>query len=406
MSNGKTAYSPTEKLYFEDAYLKEFMARVVGKETSDESPVVILDRTAFYPESGGQPHDLGWLNEVRVIRVEEEGEVVLHFLEKELSENEVSGRIDWLRRFDHMQQHTGQHILSQAFYEVVKGETLSFHLGQEESTVEISIPTIKDKILEEVEELSNKIVFSNLEVKTYFLQGDRIATIPLRKPPQKTGLIRVVEVEGFDYSACGGTHCRRTGEVGLIKVLREEKIRGNVRFSFVCGFRALKKFEEKKRWLQETAKLFSAEESEVFSCSGKTLAELKDLKKKQKKIEEKLSLYEAKEMIAKSQSKIISEIFAEKSPEEIKYLALNLTHQGEVMAVLAAIRVNYLHLVIASSEKINLDVRETIAFLQTEIKLKGGGSPVLVELVSEERDKAEKAVNLAVKFLKNKTGLD
>jgi len=288
---------------------------------------------------------------------------------------------------------------------VVKGETLSFHLGQEESTVEIGIPTVKDKTLEEVEELANNIVFSNLEVKTYFLQEDRISTIPLRKPPQKTGLIRVVEVEGFDYSACGGTHCRRTGEVGLIKVVRGEKIRGNVRFSFVCGFRALKKFEEKKKWLQETARLFSAEESEVFSCAAKSLAELKDLKKKQKKTEEKLSFYEAREMIARSQSKIISEIFAEKSPEEIKYLALNLIHQGEVMIVLAAFRGDYLHLVIACSEKIKLDVRETIPFLQTVIKLKGGGSSTLVELVSEEKGQAEKAISLAVQFLKNKTGL-
>ncbi|MBC7362451.1 MAG: hypothetical protein H5U06_09250 [Candidatus Aminicenantes bacterium] len=406
MDEQKIAYRPTEKLYFQDAYLKEFTALVVGREVRDGYPVVILDRTAFYPESGGQPHDLGWLNEVRVIRVEEEDEVILHFLERNLLEDEVRGRIDWSRRFNHMQQHTGQHILSQAFYEVVKGETLSFHLGQEESTVEIGLPVIKDKTLAEVEELANRIVFSDLEVKTYFLPEEKITTIPLRKPPKKTGLIRVVEVDGFDYSACGGTHCRRTGEVGLIKILKQEKIRGNVRFSFVCGFRALKEFENRRRWLQETARLFSAEESEVFSCAEKTLAELKNLKKKQKKLEEKLSFFEARELIEKSPSKIISGIFPEKSPEEVKYLALNLIHQAEVLAALAAFRKNYFHLVIAASEKIKVDVREVIALLQTEIKLKGGGSPTLVELVSEEKDKVEKAINLAVDFLKNKSGLN
>lgn len=406
MDEQKFTYQPTEKLYFQDAYLKEFTALVIGREVRDGYPVVILDRTAFYPESGGQPHDLGWLNEVRVIRVEEEEEVILHFLERNLLEDQVTGRIDWSRRFNHMQQHTGQHILSQAFYEVVKGETLSFHLGQEESTVEIGLPAIKDKTLAEVEELANRIVFSDLEVKTYFLQEEKIATIPLRKPPKKTGLIRVVEVDGFDYSACGGTHCRRTGEVGLIKILKQEKIRGNVRFSFVCGFRALKEFENRRRWLQETARLFSAEESEVFSCAEKTLAELKNLKKKQKKLEEKLSFFEARELIEKSSSKIISGIFPEKSPDEVKYLALNLIHQAEVLAALATFRENYFHLVIAASEKIKVDVREVIALLQTEIKLKGGGSPTLVELVSEEKDRVEKAINLAVDFLRNKSGLD
>ena len=159
MDEQKFTYQPTEKLYFQDAYLKEFTALVIGREVRDGYPVVILDRTAFYPESGGQPHDLGWLNEVRVIRVEEEEEVILHFLERNLLEDQVTGRIDWSRRFNHMQQHTGQHILSQAFYEVVKGETLSFHLGQEESTVEIGLPAIKDKTLAEVEELANRISF-------------------------------------------------------------------------------------------------------------------------------------------------------------------------------------------------------------------------------------------------------
>jgi alanyl-tRNA synthetase len=405
MNGEKIASNQTEKLYFQDAYVKEFTARVVSREVRNGFPVVILDRTAFYPESGGQPHDLGWLNEVRVIRIEEEEGVVLHFLEKDLEENEVSGLIDWPRRFDHMQQHTGQHILSQAFYEVVKGETLSFHLGQEESSVEINIPAIKDKSLLEVEELANRTVFSDLEVKTYFLPNDKIGTIPLRKPPKKTGLIRVVEIKGFDYSACGGTHCHRTGEVGLIKIIKQEKIRGNVRFSFVCGFRTLKEFDDRRRWLQETARLFSVEESEVFSSANKTLTELKNLKKKQKKLEEKLSYFEAREMIEKSQSRIISGIFPEKSAEEVKSLALNLIHQGEVAVVLAAFRENHFHLVIASSEKIMVDVRQAIAFLQTEIKLKGGGSPTLVELVGEEKEKVEPAVNLAIKFFKNKTGL-
>jgi len=395
----------TERLYFVDAYLQEFSARITGRELKEGSPVVILDRTAFYPESGGQPHDLGWLNEVRVIRVEEENELILHFLEKELAGDEIRGRVDWPRRFDHMQQHTGQHILSQAFYEVVKGETLSFHLGQEESTVEIGIPAIKDETLRRVEELANTIVFSDLEVKTYFLPEEELKAIPLRKPPKKAGLVRVVEVSGFDYSACGGTHCRRTGEVGLIKILKQEKIRGNLRFSFVCGFRALREFESRRRSLQAAASLFSAEESEVAACAEKNLAELKNLKKRIKKLEEKLSFFEAREMLAQSSAGIISGLFLDKSPEEIKFLALNLVHQAEVLVVLAAYRNEHFHLVAAASDSLKVDVREVIPLLQTELQLKGGGSQTLVELVSPEKEKAERAVGLAVEFLKRKKNL-
>ncbi|MCR4395793.1 MAG: alanyl-tRNA editing protein [Candidatus Saccharicenans sp.] len=395
----------TEKLYFQDAYLQEFTARVLAREIREGFPVVVLDRTAFYPESGGQPHDLGWLNEVRVIRVEEENGLILHFLETELAGLEVRGRIDWPRRFDHMQQHTGQHILSQAFYELTRGETLSFHLGQEESTVEIGLPAIKDETLTRVEELANRVVFSDLEVKTYFLPEDELSSIPLRKPPKKAGLIRVVEVNGFDYSACGGTHCRRTGEVGLIKILKQEKIRGNVRFSFVCGFRAWQEFENRRHWLQQAARLFSAEEAEVPACAEKSLAELKSLKKKQKKLEERLSFFEAREILSRSSSKIISGLYPDRSPEEIKFLALNLVHQAELLVVLAAHRDQYFHLVLAASAGLKVDVREVISVLQPEIEFKGGGSPTLVELVSPEKDKAEKAVKLAVEFFEGRKGL-
>jgi len=404
MSETGKISNPTVRLYFEDAYLQEFTARIIGREIRESLPVVILDRTAFYPESGGQPHDLGWLNEVRVIRVEEEDDLILHFLEKELGQDEVQGRIDWRRRFEHMQQHTGQHILSQAFYELVKGETLSFHLGQEESTVEIGLPAIKDETLLKVEERANQIVFSDLEVKTYFLPEEKINSIPLRKPPKKAGLIRVVEVAGFDYSACGGTHCRRTGEVGLIKVLKQEKIRGNLRFSFVCGWRALREFENRRRWLQDSARLFSAEESEVFACAQKNLAELKNLKKKQKKLEEKVSFYEAKEILERKPEQIISGLFPEKSPEEIKFLALHLVHQAEVIAVMAAFKNDGFHLVTAASERLKIDVREIISFLQSQLECKGGGSPTLVELMSPKKEEAERALKLVVDFLKAKTG--
>ncbi|MDD8019869.1 MAG: alanine--tRNA ligase-related protein [Acidobacteriota bacterium] len=405
MTEDKINYPPTDKLYFENSYLKEFRARAIGQEIRDGQSLIILDRTAFYPESGGQPYDLGSLNGVKVVRVEEEDGVVLHFLEGELAGEEVYGQIDWERRFDHMQQHSGQHILSQAFYQIIKGETLSFHLGQEESTVEIDLPSIKDETSYQVERLANQIVFSDLEIKTYFLPEEEISTIPLRKPPKKTGKIRIVEVDGLDYSACGGTHCERSGQIGLIKIIKQEKIRGHLRFSFVCGFRALLEFEERRQWLQAAARLFSSEEKEVPASADRALSELRNLKKKQKKLEENLTIFEARDILAKSQSKVISGFFPDKSPDGIKFLALHLVHESEVIAVLACLAEDSFHLVIAATDSLKIDVRTVIPFLQAEIKLKGGGSPSLVQLISGEQDKAEKALQLAVDILKKQSGL-
>jgi len=406
MTEEKTGYPSTEKLYFENAYLKEFSARVIGREIRDGQRVVVLDRTAFYPESGGQPHDTGLLNGVKIIKVEEEDGIILHYLEGELAGDEVHGQLDWERRFDHMQQHTGQHILSEAFYQLVRGETLDFHLGQEESSVEIGLQSITDEALLQVERLANEIVFSDLAVRTYFLAEDKIATIPLRKPPKKTGLIRIVEIEGFDFSACGGTHCEGSGQVGLIKVIRQEKIRGHIRFSFVCGFRALTEFKHRLDWLQAAARLFSSEEKEVPACAGRTLNELKNLKKKQKKLEESLAVFEAKEMLARSQSKIISGLFPDKSQDEIKFLALQLVHGAEVIAVLASLAEDSFHLVVAAADSLKTDVRQVIPVLQAEITVKGGGSSTLVQLVSEEKDKVEEALRLGVEAIKNQSGLD
>ncbi len=406
MTEIKLNYPPTEKLYFENAYLKGFSARVIGREIRDGQQLVILDRTAFYPESGGQPHDVGTLNGVKILRVEEEDGVILHFLERELAGDEVQGQIDWPRRFDHMQQHSGQHILSEAFYQSVRGETLSFHLGQEESTVEIGLESIKDETLFQVERLANEIVFSDLEIKTYFLPEEKISEIPLRKPPKKTGLIRIVEVSGFDYSACGGTHCSRSGQVGLIKVIRQEKIRGHVRVSFVAGFRALTEFEHRRQWLQAAARFLTCEEKGVPAGVSRIMDEFRSLKKRQKKMEESLTVFEAEEMLARRQSKIISGLFPDKSQEEIKFLALQLVNRAGVVAVLAGLTADSFHLVIAAADSLKIDVRQVMPVLQAEIRLKGGGSPTLVQLISEERAKAEAALQLAVDVLKKQTGLD
>ncbi len=382
--NAETATRATKRLYFEDAYQKEFEATLVDHFHHQGRPAALLDQTCFYPESGGQPSDRGKMDGVNVIHVLEDGEKIIHLLEGDLTGPRIKGSIDWTRRFDHMQQHSGQHILSQCFVELLGGETLSFHLGEEAATLEIGLREISESDAERVEKRANEIVFEDREIKTYFIPEDKISAIPLRRPPKKEGQIRVVEVSGFDYSACGGTHCRRTGEIGLIKINRWDKIRGNIRFEFRCGHRALEDYSSKSRSVIAASSKLSVHEKDIPSSVEKTLQEIRQARKSIRKLEEQLAVFEARELVQKAGGKIIKQIWTEKSLEEGKLLALNIIRAGD-FAVLFGIRSEEKdHLVLASSETLPLDMRELIPLVFSRIGGRGGGSSSLVEIVTEK----------------------
>ena len=389
----------TKKLYFEDAYLIEFDARVIEKREIEGRPAIILDRTAFYPEAGGQSCDRGTIDGIAVLQVVEDGEAIVHVLERAIEADMVHGRIDWPRRFDRMQQHSGQHILSQAFYEVVKGATMSFHIGEDVSSVEIGVPKISDADLDRVEARANAVLFEDREIKTYFVPEERIGAVPLRKPPKKEGPIRVVEVSGFDYSACGGTHCRRAGEIGLIKVTKTDRIRNNLRFEFVCGGRALRDYQEKNRTVRQAAAFFSVADRDVATTVGKSLTEIKALKKKARKLEERIASYEAWEVIHGAQGKVVQAVFEDKSPEEARFLAVQVIHHAELIVLFGAHGENQSHLILAAAEGLGLDVRTLIPAVSAVVQVRGGGSPSLVELVTTEKDKLGPALEAARKFL-------
>jgi alanyl-tRNA synthetase len=392
--------TPTTRLYFEDAYRTDFEARVVARLGVEGRPAVVLDRTEFYPESGGQPWDLGALNGISVVRVVEDGEAIVHILEKDVPGDEVQGRIDWARRFDHMQQHTGQHVLSQAFVEVARGETRSFHLGAEESTLEIGLANISDESLDRVERRANEIVFEDRAVKTYFVPQDRISEVPLRRPPKVEGLIRVVEVEGFDFSACGGTHVRKTGETGLIKVLSAERIRGNLRFPFVCGGRALASFQVRNRVVRDLVGRFNVQAKDVPASIERLAAELKDLKKHLKKVDEKLAGFEASEYIAKADGPVIGAVLEEKSPDAARALALSIVRQGSFAVCFGAKSEARSHLLLARSESLAVDLRQIVPVVAPLINGKGGGGPSLIEIAGDRAADLASAVARAVETIK------
>jgi alanyl-tRNA synthetase len=392
----------TRKLYYQDSYQVEFEADVIERRTTEGKPALILDQTCFYPESGGQPDDRGTIDGIKVLRVLEDDEKIIHVLEEDVSSDRVKGKVDWFRRFDLMQQHSGQHILSQSFYELLKAETLSFHLGERVSTVEIDLRKVEEEV-ERVERRVNEVVFEDREVKSYFVPEEKIKTIPLRKAPQKKGEIRVVEVSGFDYSACGGTHVRRAGEIGLIKILGWERIRDNVRFEFVCGRRAREDYAQKNRLIRQLSNRFTVPEREIPASVEKIFLDLKSQRKRIRKLEEEVVRYEALEIVRQAKEKIIRKIFQDKTAEQMKFLALNIIRQGDFIVLFGLKEEERGHLVFARSEDIKVDLRELLPLVSPLIKGKGGGQPSLVEIAAESAKDLEAALDKAEEHIRKKS---
>nr|MDQ3805510.1 alanyl-tRNA editing protein [Acidobacteriota bacterium] len=217
----------TERLYYQDSWLTEFDARVTSvAEGADGRRVVTLDRTAFYPTGGGQPSDTGRLGAARVVEcVDAEGEGVLHVVEGDAPAvgSRVRGRVDWPRRLDHVQQHTGQHILSQAFVELFGAQTRSFRMLPEASEVDVNLKDPSDELIERAVDRANEIIWDDRPVRVHRVTPDEAARLPLRKDSAREGELRVVEIEGFDFSPCGGTHARSTGEVGCVVARQWER---------------------------------------------------------------------------------------------------------------------------------------------------------------------------------------
>jgi alanyl-tRNA synthetase len=244
---------PTQRLYYTDSYTTTFEAEISERTAYEDTPAVVLNRSYFYPTSGGQPHDTGTLNGVPVgdVVVREEDGAVLHVLDKTVlldevfSSDTVQGMIDWARRFDHMQHHTGQHILSQAFIRIADAETVSFHLSSDSVTIDLNRADISPAHVDQAENLANQIVTSNRPVRAFYPSDDELADLTLRKVPEVDGKLRVVDIAKFDVTACGGTHVAFTGEIGVIKVLKTERRGDLTRVEFRCGTRAFQDYQEK-----------------------------------------------------------------------------------------------------------------------------------------------------------------
>jgi alanyl-tRNA synthetase len=288
----------TERLYYQDSYLREFQARVVA--VSDDGRRVILDRTAFYPSSGGQPFDVGTVGGVAVLDVVDEGEQVAHVVERPLAPADVmgnvTGEVDWTRRFDHMQQHTGQHLLSAVLEDLFGIATVSFHMGAEVSTIDVNAATLDARQIERVEERCAEIVAEARPVLITF--EDASADLGLRKASERTGTLRIVSIDRLDRSACGGTHLRSTAEIGAVQIRKLEKIRGTTRVEFVCGLRALRAARSDFRLLSEISRTLSTAFADVPAYLTAQIEKTKTLEKTCQKLSAEVARREGAELFA------------------------------------------------------------------------------------------------------------
>src|SRR3989475_3947689 len=266
----------TLRLYYTDSYLTEFDATVIAVEPHGERLAVILDRSAFYPTSGGQPQETGTLGGLSVTEViEDDDDRVLHVVSGPIT-GVVTGSIDWPRRFDHMQQHTGQHLLSQAFLQALGAQTRAVHLGAELSTLDLDLADLPAVAAGQAEDLANRIVFEDRPVQIREVDESELPGLGLRRPARKRGRIRVVDVEEFDRSACGGTHVRRTGEIGTVKLRRWERFKGGVRVEFLCGWRALRDSRWKNALVGDLAAKLSVKDQEVAQAIERLAAQVRE----------------------------------------------------------------------------------------------------------------------------------
>lgn len=288
----------TDRLYYTDAYLAEFDAEVTACAPAGDRFAVTLSATAFYPTSGGQPHDLGRLGGRAVVDVADDDQASLvHVVDGPLDVGaRVHGTLDWARRFDHMQQHTGQHVLSAAFETTCQARTESFHLGATSATIDLG-RMVSPQEIAAAEEAANRVVWQDREVRVRFVSAEEAAALPLRKESGRSGTLRLVNVTDYDLSACGGTHVARTGGIGLISVTGWEKFKGGTRVEFRCGGRALVQLREWRDALQATNRVLSVSPSELGPAIERLQGENKALGRTVRALQEQLAGHVAADLV-------------------------------------------------------------------------------------------------------------
>jgi len=398
----------TERLYYGDAYLARFSARVAEAipAGSGRPGGVVLDRTAFYPTSGGQPHDTGLLAGRRVVDVAEADEAVVHVLDGPdpsgglVPGDEVEGEVDWERRFDHMQQHTAQHLLSAAFLDVLGAGTVSVHLG-ESCTIDLDAPSLDADRVRRVEDAANRIVFEARPVTVRFIDASEADALGLRRPPRRAGLLRVIEIEGQDRSACGGTHVRGTAEIGPVLIRRWERSRGRLRAEFLAGWRAVRDYQWKHALVSEWSGKLTVRDRELGGTLDRIVADSRLRERALGEAGKRLLRYEAAERLAELAARpgrgVLRLLFPQRDLDEVRALLREITGTAAVVVLAGVTETGRLCFARAAGD--GPDLAGALTRACRAVGGRGGGTPEFAqgavppgEAVARALDAAEQEV--------------
>lgn len=393
----------TERLYFEDAYLRTFTARVTRHGTYQDRPAVTLDRSAFYPEGGGQPGDRGTLNSVPVLDTQvDEADEVWHLLAEPLNAGDVQGEIDWARRFDFMQQHHGQHLLSAAAERYLDAPTLAVHLGEETCTVDLQYPSFSPEQIGALEERTNALIWANEPVWARFVTPDELRELPLRKPPQAYSRIRIVSAGTFDHSACGGTHPARTGEVGSVVIRRWERYKGGMRVEFVCGQRALRDYRRQSQLLAVLTNELRVGQPELPVAVERLRASEEAQRKRLEHAEERLLGYDAHDLLTAAERvadmPIVVQAFNDRTLDNLRLLARRIAELGGV--ALLGLRGDKAQLVFTRSTNASYDMGALLREAAAVVGGRGGGKPDAAQGGGPDVERLDEALAVALAGLK------
>lgn len=385
----------TNRLYYTDAYRAEFNANVVAR--GDNGTRVYLDETAFYPTSGGQPHDLGTLNGVDVIDVIDEGERVVHVLASALPAGDtVSGKIDWTRRFDLMQQHTGQHLLSAVFEDLFGFKTVSVHFGAESSTLDLDAELVTYQHMVAAEARANALVAEARPVQVTF--EDARTAMGLRKASDRDGTLRIVSIDDVDRSACGGTHVRTSAEIGAVLLRANEKIRKATRIEFVCGQRAVNRARRDFETLSGIATSLSASLDDTASIVATQAERLKESESARKKAGQELATYRARERYEAAAADdhgvrriVIRDAATMDDARALAQAAFSLAKVIVIGAIAAPPSI-----LVAASEDSGVDAGKLLKETLAGVGGRGGGSPRLAQGSVPDTSALDRAVQLLV----------
>jgi alanyl-tRNA synthetase len=374
----------TQRLYYEDPYCREFDGTIRHVERRDGRTLVSLDRTAFYPTSGGQPFDTGMLDAHPVIDVfDDDDGTVVHVVDEQQSAasspqpgQTVRGTIDWQRRFDHMQQHSGQHILSAAFDRLSSARTVSFHLGASVSTIDIARELSRDEIAR-VEIEANRVVWDDRPLAIRFVSAEEAAALPLRKETAREGTLRLIDIDGFDLSACGGTHVARTGAVGIIAIGTVERFKGGQRVEFFCGGRALDRLRSMQDTLGGAVRLLSVLPGDLPGAIERLQADAREGQRARTALEQELSRYRAEELAVSAEPTSAGRLVLRTLDADaigLKSVASAIVSRpGFVVVLVAAARPTLV--VVARSQDRSVAANQLVAALTAKFGGRGGGKP-------------------------------